>query len=223
MLLWVGGLIQAFMIYMPALKDRGPFSASGAGRYGLNELIASYQKARNRRTVMKLAPLLIVPGLFFAHDPGSFFACLVLMVCCLMLMKRSYSAERILSADYRKEAESLVSGGGKNALALLERLDGEVRRGEAIMWSGNDYSLFPSAIVVDKRGIAIRPWIVPTDVISRMYYHSERAFHYVYLYDERQRAQCAIMTRNEKEASALMSELERRFGVQKLTPTKQRK
>ncbi|MCL2768230.1 MAG: hypothetical protein FWE49_05850 [Synergistaceae bacterium] len=221
MIFWVGGLVLAYMIYIPALKDINPFSGSSAGRYGLNDLIGSYQKARDERTVMRLAPLLIFPGLFFARDPNSFFACLALIIFGSVLMKRSYSADRILSADYRKEAEYLVIGSDKNALALLERLDKEVRHSEAIIQSGNDYYLFPSAIVVDKKGIAARPWIVPTDIISYMHYHMEAVHHFVYLYDERKRGLCAVRTRNQKDASELMSKLTQRFGVQSITLTKQ--
>jgi hypothetical protein len=105
-------------------------------------------------------------------------------------MNQCCSAGRFLSVDYRKEAEYLVSGGGKNALPLLDRLDGEVRRGEAIMRSGNDYYLFPSAVVAAKGGIAVRPWVVPTVSVSYMIYRSETVFHYVYLYDEHKRALC---------------------------------
>jgi len=208
------------MIYMPALKTRNPFSGSVSGRYGLNELLDSYQKALNKQTVMRLAPTLIIPGLFLAREPGSFFACLALTAFGSLLMRRSYSAERRVSADYRKESEYLVSGigDGKSALTLLEKLDGEVRRGDMILRSANnDYYLFPSAIVADKGGTAVRPWIVPTDKAASMTCTSPSSggrFYFVYLYDEHKRALGAVRFNNQKSASTLMSELSRRFGVQ---------
>ena len=167
---------------------------------------------------MILGPLLLLPGMFFARDQGSFFACLALTVCGLLLMKRSYSAERGLIVDYKKEAARLVAGGGKNPLGMLEKLDGEVRRGETILRAGNDYYLFPSAVIADKGGFSVRPWIVSTDSIRYMVYTTRRSnaklLHCVYLYDEQGMAICVANAQKKEDASALMSELSRRFEVQ---------
>ena len=218
MFLVMGGVLLALMIYVPALKAQSPFSRSSVSRQGLNELLGSYRKARNRRSAMMLSPLLILPGLFLARDNGSFFACMTVAVGGLLLFRRSYSADRGLSADYRKEAASLVTGGGKNPLGVLDKLDGEVRRGEAILRSGNDYQLYPSALVVDKGSFAVRPWVVPTDSVRYMFYAERRSegklFHCVFLYDEHGRAMSVAKANKKEDASALMTELKRRFGVQ---------
>ena len=223
--LMVGGLVLSFMIYIPALKTQDMFSGRTIGRRGLNELLDSYQKALNKQTVLKAAPILLIPGLLFASDPGTLFACLALTVCGAFLMRRTYSAERRVTANYRKEANYLLSGIGdsKSALSLLDKLDAEVRRGEIIMRSGSDFYLFPSAIVADRGGTAARPWIVPTGSIKYMVLaapYGRVRFAFVYLYDEQERGLGAVKFRNPKGASAFMSELKQLFGVQ--TPNDQR-
>jgi hypothetical protein len=218
MFLGIGVLTLVFMIYVPALMmARNPFSGNGVMRHGLNELLDSYQRARSKQAAMMFSPLLICPGLFFARDPVSFFVCMALLVIGSLLARRSFSAGRSLSADYRKEAANLVTGGGKNALTVLDKLDGEVRRGEAILRSENEYYVFPSAVVADKGGSYIRPWIVPTGIVKSMIYslfrgHSKRR-HCVYLYDERGSPLCVLRGLKKQDASALMSELNRRFGI----------
>ena len=217
MFLAAGAVMLALMIYIPAMKDRSPLSGSGAVRHGLNGLLESYRKLKNRQIAMTFGPLLIFPGLFLARDPGSFFACMSVTLCGLLLIRRTYSTRDSLSADYRKEAAAIVSDGGKNALALLEKLDGEVRRGAVILQSGNDYYLFPSAVVAGKGRMTGVPWIVPTGVVTSMIYAERRGegriLHCVFLYDERGKPLCVVRAPKKKDASVFMSEMTKRFGT----------
>ena len=225
MFLIIGGAALAILVFIPVLKDRLPLPKSGAGgiggvgsigRNGLNELLENYQKARNKRNAMVLGPMLAIPGLYFARDADSFVLCMIVLIGGLLLLRRSFAPGRSFHVDYKKEAASLITGGVKNAAALFDKLDGEIRRGAAILKSENDYHLYPSALVADKGGASASPWIIPTELIKYMSYTARRGDskpHYVVIYDEQKKAIALTKSSKQKEAEALMKELKARFGV----------
>ena len=233
-------VVWIIILFIGKSRQRSPLEMERiTSRYGLNGLLEVYKRERNNVVLVAFSFLMLFPLLFLISGPGSFITALTAMTGISLFRIRGDTklalGELSPSADYRKEARKFVSGGGYNALDLLDRLDEEVRRGEAILQYfpkgmdyiyGCSYHLYPSAIVAGTRYFSSKPRIIPTDSVASMgysdYYSDEVTFHFVHLYDEHKKELCRVNTNSREHAANLMSELKQRFGASVVQKTVKR-
>jgi hypothetical protein len=220
-----GGIVMVLMITVPLVKNRRPPHVDGA-RFGLNGILAGYHKSRNQMLVIMFGPLIFLPGLLIVRGPVSFITFMTVMTGGFMLMNWTYSANRKIAADYRREAFGLVEGIEDRfaILPFLETLDGEVRREEMIIHfkEFSDCYLYPSAIITSRDGLHERPLIAPAAAIAEMSYsarlvHVRKSpdywIHSVHISGRDSRELCEVRLFQESGANMLMSALNRQFGT----------
>jgi hypothetical protein len=205
---------------------RGSYWEKYAARYGLNRLLELYKVGRNNQLFYMIFSLLTSFMIIVFMDkpelvsgPRFFLAGLVVLAGGCLWSIRPVPMERRPRSDYRKEAAKLVAGYDKDVLALLDKLDGDVRRGESILRSRGFFFysfIFPSAIVAGEKCFFVRPRIIPTGRVAYMsYFRFSDCFYRVFLFDEHKSKLGKVLICKTKDVEVFMAELNKRFGVQR--------
>ena len=219
----IAGLVAMVPLAIVLSRAENPSSKNVAARDGLNGLLKIYHRKRDTFTVGYSVPMLFISTAFLFRSLPFIFK--LVWFASWLPFPSIYLVKRLLGANYGKEAAKLVIGDRRNALDLISKLDGEIRRGEAILRSPRyiGYDLFPSAIVVSDGNVFFggRPCIiVPTDSIASIscFSKAERGVkaHNIHLCDGHEKVLCVVGVFSHDDAEALMSELNGRFGVKKL-------